>query len=145
MADIGITRSVRIPEREIELNFARAGGPGGQKVNTSSTKVELRFDLEATEALSHEQKDRVRDRLGNRITTDGVLILTSSEYRTQGRNRQAVVARFRNLLREAIRPPKRRKPTTPTRGSEERRLEAKRQRAEKKKLRKDPPIPPDYR
>lgn len=145
MSDLRITGSVRIPEHEIELNFVRSGGPGGQKVNTSATKVELRFDLDATDALDTEQKERVRDHLGNRISKDGILILHSSEYRTQGRNRKAVVARFRNLLREALRPSKKRKPTTPTRGSEERRLEEKRQQARKKELRKDPPIPPEYR
>jgi ribosome-associated protein len=142
VADVRITRGVSIPEREIELRFARSGGPGGRKVDTASTRVELRFDLDASQALSGEDKARVRRELGHRLTRDGVLVLRSSEYRTQGRNRQAVRARFQNLLRDALRPARRRKPTRRTPASKERRLEAKRRRSEKKRLRKPPELPP---
>jgi ribosome-associated protein len=138
MADVQITRSVSVPEEELEVQFARSGGPGGQHANTSSTKVELRFDVDGSRSLSDGQKARIRSRLGNRITKDGVLVLHSSEYRSQTRNREAVLARFANLLGEALRPTKQRKKTRPSKASKERRLEAKRRTAQKKALRQTP-------
>jgi ribosome-associated protein len=142
MAGVRINRNLTIPEGELELSFARAGGPGGQHVNTAATKVELRFDVERSQALSAEQKERIRRRLGSRLTKDGVLVLQASEHRSQAMNRRAVVGRFRNLLREAIRQPKQRKPTRPSRAARERRIEDKRRRSEKKRLRRPPEIPP---
>lgn len=127
-----------IPEDEIDVAFSRSGGPGGQHVNTSSTKVELRFDLGATERLDAGQKERVRAALGNRMTKDDVLVLTSSEHRSQTRNREAVLARFATLMSDALRPPRRRRRTRPTRASKERRLEAKRRHGQKKALRQTP-------
>lgn len=144
MTDIRISRRLTIPESEVELRFARSGGPGGQHVNTASTKVELRFSVDDSDALDEDQKARIHDHLGNRITKDGVLILTSSEHRSQSQNRRAVTGRFGNLIAEALRPRKRRRRTRPTRGSKERRLEEKRQRAEKKRLRQDPEPPPGW-
>lgn len=141
MATIRLTGGVTVPEEELEVRFARSGGPGGQHVNTSSTKVELRFDLDATESMTDAQKQQVRDTLGNRVTNDGVLLLTSSEHRSQTRNREAVIARFATLVGDALRPPKRRRRTKPTRASKERRLEAKKQRSEKKALRRTPKLP----
>lgn len=138
MADLHIIGGLSIPERELELSFARSGGPGGQKVNTSSTKVELRFDVEASSALSEEQKARVREQLRGRLTGDGVLVLQASEHRTQGQNRRAVVGRFRTLLRQALAVPRPRHATRPTRASQQRRLEDKRRHAEKKRLRRAP-------
>jgi ribosome-associated protein len=140
MADVQITRSVSVPEEELEVQFARSGGPGGQHANTSSTKVELRFDVDGSRALSEGQKARIRSRLGNRITKDGVLVLQSSEYRSQTRNREAVLARFANLLGDALRPTKQRKRTRPSRASKERRLEAKRRTGQKKALRQTPQL-----
>lgn len=145
MPAIHIADGVRIPEDEIELRFARSGGPGGAKADTSSTKVQLRFDVETSRALTDEQKARVRHRLDNRITNDGVLLLASSEYRTQQRNRKGLLARFRNLLTDALEPTRQRKSTRPPRAANERRLAQKRRRSEKKRLRKDPELPPDYR
>lgn len=144
MAGVRITRRLTIPDAEIELSFARSGGPGGQHVNTAATKVELRFDVDGSGSLDDTQRERIRAHLANRITKDGVLVLRSSEHRSQADNRRAVVGRFRNLLREALRPRKHRRATNPTRASEERRLEEKRQRAERKRLRKDPEPPPGW-
>lgn len=140
MAEIRLGGGVTIPDNELELRFARSGGPGGQHVNTSSTKVELRFDLGGTERLDAEQKERVGDVLGNRITKDGVLVLTSSEHRSQARNREAVMARFATLVGDALRPPRRRRRTRPTRAAKERRLQAKRRQSEKKERRRSPDV-----
>lgn len=138
MAAIRLGGGVRVPDEDFDVRFARSGGPGGQHVNTSSTKVELRFDLDGTESLNAEQKRRVRAVLGNRITKDGELVLTSSEHRSQTRNREAVYARFATLVGDALRPPRQRRRTRPTRASKERRLQAKRRQSEKKALRRDP-------
>ncbi|MDP8970245.1 MAG: aminoacyl-tRNA hydrolase [Actinomycetota bacterium] len=139
--DLRVTPTVSIPERELELRFARSGGPGGQHVNTTSTKVELRWDVRATTALTEEQKARVLERLANRITADGVLVLTSSEHRSQTRNREAVVTRLATLVGEALRPTPPRRPTRPNPASIQRRLEAKRRRAPRKALRRRPQSP----
>lgn len=127
-----------IPEAELELSFSRSGGPGGQHANTSSTKVELRWDLEASEALTDRQKAAVREHLASRVTTDGVLVLQSSEHRSQTRNREAVIARLHNLLADALRPRRPRRPTKPSRAAKERRLQDKRHTSEKKGLRQPP-------
>jgi ribosome-associated protein len=140
MAAVQITRSVAVPEEELDVQFARSGGPGGQHANTSSTKVELRFDVDGSRALSDGQKARIRSRLGNRITKDGVLVLQSSEHRSQTRNREAVVARFANLLGDALRPTKQRKKTRPSKAAKQRRLEQKRRTSEKKALRQTPKL-----
>jgi ribosome-associated protein len=138
MAAIRINRTVTVDDGEIEVAFSRSGGPGGQHANTSSTKVELRWHVGASQALSDAQKTLVRDRLANRITADDVLVLQSSEYRSQTRNREAVVARFAALLADALRVRASRRPTKPTRAARRRRLEAKKQRAQTKALRRNP-------
>lgn len=138
MTGIRINRTLSIPDAEIDLSFARAGGPGGQHVNTSSTKVELRFDVAASPSLTEEQRARLLERLSSRLTNDGVLVLHASEHRSQTRNREAVVERFANLLRDAMRTSKLRRPTRPSRGAKERRLDDKKRRAETKRLRQPP-------
>ena len=138
MGEVVLPRGVRIPEAELQLRAAKAGGPGGQHVNTTDSKVELRWDLQATSALTHTQRERVRDRLGSRLTADGVLILHGSEHRSQQRNRQAVIARFQALVGEALQPPTPRKRTRPSRASKRRRLDAKKRRGELKRLRRPP-------
>ncbi|MDX1622006.1 MAG: alternative ribosome rescue aminoacyl-tRNA hydrolase ArfB [Nitriliruptorales bacterium] len=141
MADIRLSRRVSIPEHELEFRTSRSGGPGGQGVNTTASKVELRFDIDASEALSDKQKQRLHSRLDNRITTDGVLIIQSSEHRSQHQNREAAVARFQAVVGEAIQPAKRRKKTRVPRSQKRKRLEDKRRRSEKKRLRKPPEVP----
>jgi ribosome-associated protein len=138
MAAIPITRTVSIDDAELEVSFARSSGAGGQHVNTSSTKVELRWDVAASPSLTEEQKQLVRERLTNRITADGVLVLQSSEHRSQTRNREAAVARLQSLVADALRVQASRRPTKPTRAARRRRLESKRRRAETKSLRRPP-------
>ncbi len=138
MADLKLPYGVRIPEAELELRAVRSSGPGGQSVNTTDSKVELRWDVATSAALSTTQRNRVLERLSSRLTQDGVLILTGSEHKSQHRNREAVLARFRSIVGEALTPPRQRRRTRPTRASKERRLQSKKHRAELKRLRKPP-------
>lgn len=141
MDGVRLRDGVVIPEAELSESFARSGGPGGQHVNTSATKAELRFDVDASAALTDEQKQRVRQHLGSRLTNEGVLILTASEHRSQARNRESARARLAHLLDEALTPPRPRKPTRRPRRAEQRRLEAKKRRGERKRLRQRPEPP----
>lgn len=136
--DVRLSDGTIIPGREIELTFARSGGPGGQHVNTSATKVELRFDVAGSPTLDDARKAKITEALGTRMTAEGVLVLQASEYRSQARNRDAVHARLGGLLSSALRPPRpRRKTRVPVR-SRRSRLEAKRHRSERKRLRRPP-------
>jgi ribosome-associated protein len=136
--DIRLRRGVSVPEAELDVRASRSSGPGGQGVNTTDSKVELRWNVRESAALTDAQRTRVLDRLASRITADGVLILQASEQRSQHQNRAAALARFRALVGEALEPPKTRRPTRRTRASKERRLRAKKQRSETKALRKRP-------
>ena len=138
MSGIRINRTVSVDAAELEFAFARSGGPGGQHANTSSTKVELRWNVEASPSLTDTQRERVLHRLANRINADGVLVLHSSEYRSQIRNREAVVARFAALVGDALRVQASRRPTKPTQASRQRRLDAKKRRSQTKELRRGP-------
>ena len=134
--DLRVTDSVVIPESELTWRFSRSSGPGGQSVNTSDTRVEVRFDIEESRALSAHQKARVVDRLAGRLT-DGVLTIASSEQRSQWQNRQAVRSRLRETLASALAPPPpRRRATRPSRSSVEKRLSSKRLRSRTKQLRR---------
>lgn len=139
MANVRLPFGVSVPEAELEVRAARSSGPGGQGVNTTDSKVELRWDIPGSNALDETQRARLLERLSPRLTTDGVLILTGQEHRSQHRNREAVLARFRSIVGEALAPPRQRRRTRPTRASKERRLRAKRERSETKRLRKPPP------
>ncbi len=140
MAPIRINRTVSVDDSELQFSFARSGGPGGQHANTSSTKVELRWDVAASTALTDEQRELVLRRLANRINADGELVLQSSEYRSQTRNRDAVVARFATLVADALRVRASRRPTRPSKAARQRRLDAKRRRSETKAMRRDPGV-----
>jgi ribosome-associated protein len=138
---VHITDTVSIPMSELSFRFARSSGPGGQHVNRSATQVELLFDVANSPGLNGTQRRRVLRKLKSRIDKEGILHLVSQETRSQLRNREEVVERFQVLMREALRVPKRRLPTRPTRASRERRLEEKRRRSETKRARR--PVPPD--
>ena len=139
MAEIRINRTTAVDDGEVSFTFARSGGAGGQHVNTSSTKVELRWNVDASTCVDERQKALIHERLGNRINADGELVLQSSEHRSQTRNREAVVGRFANLLAEAVRVQASRRPTKPTKAARRRRLDAKRRRSQTKALRRSPP------
>jgi ribosome-associated protein len=131
-------RSVVIPAAELRWRFSRSGGPGGQSVNTSDTRVELSFDVARSPALPAALRRRALSRLGARLV-GGVLTVTASEHRSQLRNREAAQDRLVKLLDAALAPPpRRRRPTRPTKGSVERRIAGKRRRGEIKRNRRPP-------
>jgi ribosome-associated protein len=129
---IRVTRSVVLPVSEIAVRVSRSSGPGGQHAQKSSTRVETSFDVEASTALTDAQKRRVVARAG------GVLRAVAQDERSQARNRELAVGRLVEKLREALAVPRRRKPTAPSARARERRLEQKKRRAAKKRLRRAP-------
>lgn len=133
----GAPRGLRVPAGELLEQFSHASGPGGQGVNTTDSRVQLGLDLATTTALSEDQRARALDRLSGKLTGT-VLTISAEEHRSQRRNRTAARQRLAALLREALIPEIARKPTRPTRGSQRRRIEAKRQRAETKRHRRRP-------
>lgn len=131
-------RGRTIPSRELTWRFSHSSGPGGQSVNTSDTRVELSYDLAASTALGPALRERALRTLAGRLA-GGVLTVSASEFRSQLRNREAAQRRLAEVLTAATAPPpKSRRPTRPTRGSQERRLASKQRRAEIKRLRRNP-------
>ncbi|MFC0450089.1 alternative ribosome rescue aminoacyl-tRNA hydrolase ArfB [Rhodococcus jostii] len=138
--DLEITRSLVVPAAELQWRFSRSGGPGGQGVNTTDSRVELRVNLWTLSTLSPARLERMQLQLGHRLV-DGVVTVTASETRSQLRNRRAARARMAALLRAAVlAEPRTRRPTKATKGSHRRRLEAKKQRGQTKNLRKRPDV-----
>lgn len=134
----GVPRGLVVPATDLTERFSRSSGPGGQGVNTTDSRVQLSLDLATTTALTDRQRDRVLRRLADRLVGT-VITVDASEHRSQRRNRAAARERLAALLRGALAPPPPpRRPTRPTRGSQRRRLEAKRRRAEIKAHRSRP-------
>jgi ribosome-associated protein len=127
---IQVTRSVSIPRSEIELRFSRSSGPGGQHAQKSDTRVEATFDVAASQGLSETQKRRVLAKAGP------VLRAVAQDERSQWRNRELATERLVDSLREALRVPRRRRPTRPSKAAVERRLEQKRRRSQLKRRRR---------
>jgi ribosome-associated protein len=123
---------VSVPLDEIELRASRSSGPGGQHANVTASRIEAVFDVEASAALSEEQRDRLLERLGPRVTA------VAQDARSQARNRELALERLREKLEGGLRKPKRRRPTRPGRAAKERRLEQKRRRSERKAQRRRP-------
>jgi ribosome-associated protein len=134
--NLRINDELTIPMAELSFRFSRSSGPGGQHVQKSSTRVELLFDVANSPSLTDAQRARVLGRLAGYVDTSGVLHLVSQTERSQLRNREEVVARFRALVRKALKRRKRRKPTRPTAASKERRLRMKKRRGQIKQWRR---------
>lgn len=135
MAAIPITRSISIDSDELSESFTRAGGPGGQHVNTTDSAVLLRFDVGNSPSLPLAVKNRLAVLAGSRLTRDGVLVLRSEGARSQLLNRQEVRERLVDLIREATIVPKRRRPTKPSKAAKAKRVDGKTKRSVVKSLR----------
>lgn len=131
--DLEVGAGLRIPRHELEWRFSPSGGPGGQHANTSDTRAEVRFDVASSPTLTEGQRARLLERLGP------VVRVVASDERSQARNRELALARLRDRLAAALRVERPRRPTVPGAGARERRLQAKRRRAQRKRLRSAPP------
>lgn len=134
-----VNRKIAIDDNEFTWSFVRAGGPGGQNVNKVASKAVLRWALQNNESLPADVKTRLCSKQRSRITNEGDLLVTSQKYRDQERNRQDCLDKLKTMILQATEVPKPRKATKPTRGSKERRLQAKKQRSQTKSTRRRPP------
>jgi ribosome-associated protein len=135
---IQVTPEIRIDEKEIQLDFVRSSGPGGQNVNKVSTAVQLRFDVLHSVSLPEDVRQRLLGLSDSRINESGVLIIDAQRYRTQLANRQEAIKRLMALVVKAAEKPRIRRKTRATLGSKERRLEGKRHRSQTKQMRLKP-------
>ena len=135
---IQITRELAIPLEEVELRASRASGPGGQGVNTTDSRVELRFDLANSTSLPPEVKERAMRRLASRLDSSGRLRVVAQTQRSQLANRRDAIERFAALLADAVAVPRSRKATRPSAAATARRVESKRRHSATKRLRRPP-------
>jgi ribosome-associated protein len=135
---VRVTRSVTIPDSELEFRYVRSGGPGGQHANKTSTKVELTWDVNESSALGPRQRARLLENLGRRLESSGVLRLRSDKHRSQLRNKEEVIERLRSLVEEGLQVPRARVATGPTRKAKQKRLDQKRRRSDVKRARQRP-------
>jgi ribosome-associated protein len=135
---IEITPNIAIDENEVQITFIQASGPGGQNVNKVASAAQLQFDVRNSPSLPEDVRIRLEKLAGKRLSAEGVLTIQAKRYRSQERNRQDAIDRLVALVQKATHKPKKRKKTKPSRAAIERRLETKRRRSEKKKLRQRP-------
>jgi ribosome-associated protein len=138
---IPITPAIALSQNEIQFDFVRSSGAGGQNVNKVSTAVQLRFDVQNSPSLPDDVRERLAKIAGSRLTNDGVLIIKAQSFRTQEKNRQDALERLIEMIRQAAHKPTIRRPTKPSRASQQRRLDAKSQRSQVKQSRR---AMPDY-
>jgi ribosome-associated protein len=134
--DLAVRDGIVIPRDELVVRATRAGGPGGQHVNTSSTRIEVVWNVARTRALDEDQRQRVLSRLASRVDADGDLRVVAADSRSQRQNRTAAESRLVALVSRALVVPKRRRPTRPTAASVRQRLDGKRRRADTKRQRR---------
>jgi ribosome-associated protein len=132
---LAVTSRITIPDDELRFSYVRSSGPGGQNVNKVNSKAVLRWPIAANTSVPQEVKSRFSARFGTRITVDGEVVISSDRYRDQGRNTEDCLAKLKEMLVSVAVPPKKRRPTKPSRASKERRLKAKTEHADKKKSR----------
>jgi len=138
MEPLTVNARLSLPPDELDVQFAHAGGPGGQNVNKVETKVVMRFSVRESKVLGDARRERLLKRLGSRLTKDGTLVIHASRYRERSRNIEDARERLANMLRDALVDQKRRVATKPTRSSQRRRLDAKQRRSDTKRLRRRP-------
>ena len=132
---IQISSSISIAEKEIKENFIRAPGPGGQKVNKTESAVQLRFNARTSPSLSHSQFKRLKALAGQRITREGVIVITANQFRSQDQNRKDALDRLIRMIKKSTETPKIRRPTKPSKTAMKRRLDGKRHQGAIKKER----------
>ncbi len=133
---IKVTETLYIDESDIELEFVRSSGPGGQHVNKVSTTVQLRYNVRQAAILSEGAQSRLKRIAGKKMTDDGILMIKANRFRSQDKNRKDAIARLVDLLRQALVKPKPRRKTKPSRAAKERRLTAKKKRSDLKRQRR---------
>jgi len=133
-----VTSTIKIPLADLDFQFARSSGPGGQHVNKTSSKVQLFWNVAESDIIGRNLKLRFMEKYANQISSAGVLLVESQTHREQHLNKKVALQKLQKMIRSVARPPKRRKPTKPTKASKQKRLKAKAEQSEKKKLRRPP-------
>jgi len=133
-----VSPTIKIPLAELEFQYVRSSGPGGQNVNKTSSKVQLFWNVAESEVIGRNLKLRFMEKYANQISNAGVLLIESQTHRDQHLNKRVALQKLQKMIRSVARPPKPRKPTKPTKAAKERRLKSKAEQAQKKKLRQRP-------
>jgi ribosome-associated protein len=135
-----VNESVAIPRTELDVRVSRSSGAGGQHVNKTSSRVEIFWNISTSRSISDDERSRLLAKLASKLTTEGSIRVVASDMRSQSRNRELAEERLADLVRRALIVPRKRRPTKPTRASQEARLEDKKRRAKKKKDRQQKPF-----